>query len=372
MICTWPVYMSNAHSHKCGLLESGRRTGRADTFISLSLPFLSSTHVLPGRVCHGAKVKVFFSFFFSFLHFQCLAKDSLSSVVAVKVARVVHPLLLACARFEIASLFFVIGNQQQRASCVLCVSCDKNKCWDRFHGISLTQKMVKPSRLSSPSEPSLMYSSWTDHPSHPAAPVGGGEDEGEGSSKPQLSMLSLWNSSNPLSSGGTAVDDPLAAAGEQPAALSPSAIGSIKGKAKKRKVYIQLQVNGEKKREKKKYPRPIRAAHACKRESFVFSSSFLILLFPFLPSLHFTRRQRLPSICNRHTERKKATPPHIFFLFPSFKRAFNWKKRYDGEQWPCRLSTAKKKREPPSLFFIHINISQGHQTWLLYYTVTHF
>ena len=131
--------------------------------------------------------------------------------------------------------------------------------------------MVKPSRLSSPSEPSL-YSSWTDHhpgghhqhhlhhpgSDHLVAHQNHSNDDGEhvhhqvamkngvtsaGAPPPASMQLNLWNSNNNEDASNNEETNHLAeddnrhpsAANEindlssQHAALSPSAIGSIKG-----------------------------------------------------------------------------------------------------------------------------------------------
>ena len=103
--------------------------------------------------------------------------------------------------------------------------------------------MVKPSRLSSPSEPSL-YSSWADHPHHQQDHHHHQADEQQVAMKnvvatgAPMSMLNLWNSSSgsTTTSGSHHNNDddpsanPAAVDNDLSRALSPSAIGSIKGR----------------------------------------------------------------------------------------------------------------------------------------------
>ena len=99
--------------------------------------------------------------------------------------------------------------------------------------------MVKPSRLSSPSEPSL-YSSWADHPSHHQQDHHHQADEQQVAMKNVVvaatgaSMLNLWTSSSGSTTTSHNNDDdpsanPAAVDNDLSHALSPSAIGSIKG-----------------------------------------------------------------------------------------------------------------------------------------------
>lgn len=213
--------------------------------------------------------------------------------------------------------------------------------------------MVKPSRLSSPSEPSL-YSSWTDHPGHHQHhlhhhPGSDGHHQHANHSDeqhahhqvamkngvagpPVVSMLNLWNSSSSSSANSgnnnsrpavtnnnednSAVEDANeddnndtsassnhAAIAEHndlsQAALSPSAIGSIKGKFKA----TTTTKNGLNKQN-----------HSC---LFCFKCRSLTKERKVLHNFFFTAT---PCVCVRDPHPKKTFVYVFFFLCSSSKR----------------------------------------------------
>lgn len=188
--------------------------------------------------------------------------------------------------------------------------------------------MVKPSRLSSPSEPSL-YSSWTDHPGHQHHlhhHQGSDHSHANHSDEhqhvhhqvamkngvagpPAASLLNLWNNSssanNNNNSGSSAVnednntvedvneDDNTSSSNQaavhtehndlSQAALSPSAIGSIKGKIRSARQLCFENVGNSDEREKgelllqflaSRHSLVYRAIHTQKKIVYVFSTMF--------------------------------------------------------------------------------------------------
>ena len=202
--------------------------------------------------------------------------------------------------------------------------------------------MVKPSRLSSPSEPSL-YSSWTDHhpgghhqhhlhhpgSDHLVAHQNHSNDDGEhvhhqvamkngvtsaGAPPPASMQLNLWNSNNNEDASNNEETNHLAeddnrhpsAANEindlssQHAALSPSAIGSIKG-------------NNNNNNNNNHLPRIVGILTKERKENFVFLFRYLLFHFFFF---FF----RLP--CHRPHPKKQIVYVFICCVFQEQKRKF--------------------------------------------------
>lgn len=165
--------------------------------------------------------------------------------------------------------------------------------------------MVKPSRLSSPSEPSL-YSSWADHHQHPADEHQPMDEHhhhqqvsaiknGSGSTS-SSNMLNLWNNddnSTAASAASANVND-----NDLSRALSPSAIGSIKGIIRhRRQLIIQQFQNWKKYRMKKERKASPRVIGHCRLDSIVVEfwtcfSIFFKFIRPSTPNCWRVRIER--------------------------------------------------------------------------------
>ena len=208
--------------------------------------------------------------------------------------------------------------------------------------------MVKPSRLSSPSEPSL-YSSWTDHhpgghhqhhlhhpgSDHLVAHQNHSNDDGEhvhhqvamkngvtsaGAPPPASMQLNLWNSNNNEDASNNEETNHLAeddnrhpsAANEindlssQHAALSPSAIGSIKGN------------NNNNNNNNNHLPRIVGILTKERKENFLFLFRYLLFHFFFFffvcPAIVHTQKNRscmfLFAVCSRSKRESSCLSTH--------------------------------------------------------------